>query len=75
MKEMISLAKKFKLKVTIPKQNNFKTIQEFENAKDKFFKFMVPYLPGYVSKLKITSTGTISEKINNLPLMVKIQNN
>ena len=73
MKEMVSLAKRYKLKISIPKESNFISKQEYSNAKDKFFKFMIPYLPNYVSKLKITSIGEVTERTENIPLSLRIK--
>jgi hypothetical protein len=73
MKEMISTAKRLKLKVKIPKRAKYANATDYENAKDKFFKFMIPYIPTYTSKLNVTTYGTTIEREVKVPLMEQVK--
>jgi len=73
MKEMISTAKRLKLKVKIPKRAKYANVADYENAKDKFFKFMIPYIPTYTSKLNVTTYGTTIEREVKVPLMEQVK--
>lgn len=71
--EMKRILKQYKLGIKYPNQSKFKSKEEYENALDKFYKFMVKFLPGYVPKITPTKIGVDLEKINKVPVMEQIK--
>jgi hypothetical protein len=48
IKEMKNMLKKYKLGIKFPKSSKYSSNEEYENALDRFYKFMVNFLPSYL---------------------------
>jgi len=66
-KELESLSKKYSIKK--PKRNGFNSDADYLNAVDKYYKKLMPYIPGYLTRIDPTKIGTQRETIQNIPLM------
>ena len=71
--EMKRMLKQYKLGIKYPNRDKFKSQEEYENALDKFYKFMIKFLPAYVPKITPTKIGFELEKINKVPVMEQIK--
>jgi hypothetical protein len=72
--EMKKKLKRYNLGIKFPNRNKFKTTEDYENALDKFYKFMINFLPSYVPKITPTKIGVEFERIDTLPIMEQIKN-
>lgn len=71
--EMKKILKQYKLGIKYPKPSKFNSKEEYENALDKFYKFMIKFLPAYVPKITPTKIGVELEKTDKIPVMEQIK--
>lgn len=72
IKELTNVIKKYKLKIRIPKEEDFKNKGEFTSAWNKFWKFVSPYIPAYETKMNVTKLGTTVNRVQTKSMLEQV---